>query len=243
MNLTNQFGISPLHYACFFGSKKVIDLLLDLGADINARDQDGATCLHYAINRGCVKTIKKLLIRGADRTIRKNDGRTPYELALDTNNLEIAKILQETNFFKKYLCMDSPIEPFKPSRNDLVLVVSFLLVITFKLFYIFKIHSIINYSFYEPVFESDENQNNSSFMNSSRESIYASTDGKDIYFKNLVKCTIDEQCIFETVITVTSLFLNLITVFCIIYFMCCIGAHINSKNKKRRRYNNSLIVI
>ena len=50
LNIKNKGGIIPLHYACYNGNKRVIDLLLDLGSDINAKDNDGNTPLHYAVN-------------------------------------------------------------------------------------------------------------------------------------------------------------------------------------------------
>lgn len=72
LNLKNLYGVTPLHYACYFGNRRAIDLLLDLGADINSKDDEGNTCLHFAINSGCIKTIKKLILRGVDKSIKRN---------------------------------------------------------------------------------------------------------------------------------------------------------------------------
>jgi len=50
LNFKNKGGIIPLHYACYCGNKRIIDLLLDFSSDINAQDNDGNTPLHYAVN-------------------------------------------------------------------------------------------------------------------------------------------------------------------------------------------------
>jgi ankyrin repeat protein len=51
-------GGSALHYAVRGGSKGVIAALLDLGADINAKDEDGLTPLDYAMGRGYVPFLQ-----------------------------------------------------------------------------------------------------------------------------------------------------------------------------------------
>ena len=48
-------GGSPLHYAVRGGgNRQVIQTLVELGADINAKDEDGLTALDYAMGRGYV---------------------------------------------------------------------------------------------------------------------------------------------------------------------------------------------
>ena len=51
-------GGSALHYAVRGGSKAVIAALLDLGADVNAKDEDGLTALDYAMGRGYVPFLQ-----------------------------------------------------------------------------------------------------------------------------------------------------------------------------------------
>ncbi len=53
--LQRSRGGSPLHYLVRgSGNRQVIEALLDLGLDINAKDEDGLTALDYAMGRGYV---------------------------------------------------------------------------------------------------------------------------------------------------------------------------------------------
>jgi ankyrin repeat protein len=52
-------GGSPLHYAVRAGgNRQVIQTLVELGADLNAKDEDGLTALDYAMGRGYVPFLQ-----------------------------------------------------------------------------------------------------------------------------------------------------------------------------------------
>jgi ankyrin repeat protein len=51
-------GGSALHYATRAGNKEVMTALIDLGIDVNAKDQDGLTALDYAMGRGYVPFLQ-----------------------------------------------------------------------------------------------------------------------------------------------------------------------------------------
>jgi ankyrin repeat protein len=51
-------GGSALHYATRAGNKEVMAALVDLGIDVNAKDEDGLTALDYAMGRGYVPFLQ-----------------------------------------------------------------------------------------------------------------------------------------------------------------------------------------
>ena len=59
----------------------VVDILLDAGADISARDRNACTPLHRAACMGRECAVKILLDAGADTLARNLQGRTPRDLA------------------------------------------------------------------------------------------------------------------------------------------------------------------
>jgi uncharacterized protein len=52
-------GGSALHYAVRGGNQQVVQALLDLGVDINVKDEDGLTALDYAMARGHVAFMQQ----------------------------------------------------------------------------------------------------------------------------------------------------------------------------------------
>ncbi len=85
-----------LTLAALMGHADIADLLIQNGADVNARGGDGGTALHAAAFLGHAEAAKVLINNGADATIRNNEGATPNDiLLLDWNTtLFIANLLQ-----------------------------------------------------------------------------------------------------------------------------------------------------
>lgn len=54
-------GKTPLHTACQTGGADCVSLLLDFGADINAKVTTGATPLHSCCYFGNIEPFKELL--------------------------------------------------------------------------------------------------------------------------------------------------------------------------------------
>ena len=102
IDLSNEYGITPLHYACFHGSANCVELLLDLQADINAIDKDGKSILIYAVFSGDIKIIKKLLMRGANKYLKDSEGRTAYDYAIKNNKFGIATLLKNYTYIEKF---------------------------------------------------------------------------------------------------------------------------------------------
>jgi ankyrin repeat protein len=80
--------------ACRNGHTAVAALLLEHGADVNAKGVFGGTGLHWAAINGHKDTVKFLVAHGADRTIR--DARfdaTPEGWAVEDHHDEIRELL------------------------------------------------------------------------------------------------------------------------------------------------------
>lgn len=88
----SRVGDTPLHIAALRGDIQAVNLLLDAGADINARGEDGFTALHYAVELCHPDVVRLLLERGADKEARfffDGSGETATELAQYISNNQV----------------------------------------------------------------------------------------------------------------------------------------------------------
>lgn len=69
--------------------KGYVDSMLNLGADVNARDEDDATALHWAAYHGLTDLIERLFKLGAYVNARDNDGKTPLAYAKDNETKQL----------------------------------------------------------------------------------------------------------------------------------------------------------
>lgn len=74
-------GWSPLHYAASGPEPRVVRLLLERGAAIDAEAPNGSTALMMAAQHGPEATIELLLARGADTRRRNQRGLQAIDLA------------------------------------------------------------------------------------------------------------------------------------------------------------------
>jgi len=71
------------------------ELLLEHGADINARDNEDQTPLHTAAEYGRVAVVKLLLTHGADVNSKDLRGDTPLQTAVWRLETEVAEIIRQ----------------------------------------------------------------------------------------------------------------------------------------------------
>jgi hypothetical protein len=82
---------SALHYAVFNGHDPVARLLIERGADINARSTNGSTPLMMAAREGREGLARMLLEFGADTTVENDWGEDAFVWAMRNGHPEIAK--------------------------------------------------------------------------------------------------------------------------------------------------------
>mgnify|MGYP000013169022 CR=1 FL=1 len=77
----HQEGWSPLHYAATGREPRIVAILLDRGAPINALSPNRTTPLMMAARYGAEGSVDLLLARGADRLLRNDLGLDASEFA------------------------------------------------------------------------------------------------------------------------------------------------------------------
>ena len=118
----NRFGITPLHHAARWGHKKIVELLIDKGADINAttntydetpldwammgrekaianliRKHGGKSGIYYSIflaaSKGNIEAVKQHITAGVDVNAKNSYGQPPLILAAYRDHKEIVELL------------------------------------------------------------------------------------------------------------------------------------------------------
>lgn len=92
VNTKDNHDVTPLMYAAAAGSVEAMKLLIDKGADVNARNMFESTALIWSATD--IRKIKLLLDRGADVNAVSKQGRTTLLLAaLSDHSAEIVRLL------------------------------------------------------------------------------------------------------------------------------------------------------
>jgi ankyrin repeat protein len=79
VNAKGPSGWTPIMYAALYGDGDAVRLLLDKGANPNARNNQGGTALMYAIDNE--EKTRLLLDHGADPNLHSGEGRTALQIA------------------------------------------------------------------------------------------------------------------------------------------------------------------
>ncbi|KAK4826919.1 hypothetical protein QYF61_012718 [Mycteria americana] len=87
-DLCNEDGLTALHQCCIDDYGDVVTVLLEAGADVNARDSELWTPLHAAATCGHLRLVQLLIQRGADLLAVNSDGNMPYDLCEDEVTLD-----------------------------------------------------------------------------------------------------------------------------------------------------------
>jgi uncharacterized protein len=98
-NLEDREGWSALHFAAQSGVAECVEVLLEVGANVDARDKFGNTPLWRAVfnYRGRGTVITRLLLAGSDPHALNRSGVSPASLAQTTANNEVARFFIDVN--------------------------------------------------------------------------------------------------------------------------------------------------
>jgi ankyrin repeat protein len=73
----------------------VVKLLLEKGADLEAKDEFGRTPLSWAAEEGHEGVVKLLLEKGADLEAKDEFGQTPLSRAAESGHEAVVKLLEK----------------------------------------------------------------------------------------------------------------------------------------------------
>ncbi|MCI4389782.1 hypothetical protein PGIGA_G00102320 [Pangasianodon gigas] len=94
LSVPNYSGHTCLHIASICGFLSLVENLVQLGADINAKEQcSGRTCLHLAVDLQNLALVQQLIALGADVNSVTYGGHVPYHLTFGRQNGEIRQQL------------------------------------------------------------------------------------------------------------------------------------------------------
>jgi len=81
VHITNDMGLTPLHFAAIRGYKDIAEFLILKGADINSQTDTGDSPLMWAAKREKSDLVELIVQKGATVDLKDNNGRTPLAWA------------------------------------------------------------------------------------------------------------------------------------------------------------------
>ncbi|MEX2236700.1 MAG: ankyrin repeat domain-containing protein [Dehalococcoidia bacterium] len=89
----NEMGVSAIHAASAADRSDIVALLIESGADVNARQQRDFTALHAAAQHGNAEMARMLLEAGADSGAVTNEGKAAADLAAQHGHDEVLTLV------------------------------------------------------------------------------------------------------------------------------------------------------
>ena len=142
LNIKNKSSWTPLHIACYRGNYEFVQYLINLGADMECKDNDNKTPLFYAAQSQNIKTVKYLILSGANKKVKDNKNKTVIEYTRDKN---IYNILENKNIFRVACKCETNYQSLKKHYRNIFMIILLIFMIIFHLFIILK-YKISNFA-------------------------------------------------------------------------------------------------
>jgi hypothetical protein len=96
IDIRNDTGLAPLHVAAEKGHVKVLEWLVEHGADLSAKDNRNQTALHAAAEHGHANAVDWLLHKGVDvAAVDKSGVRPAFHIAAHSGRVHILEMLAQ----------------------------------------------------------------------------------------------------------------------------------------------------
>ena len=96
-NASNNRACTPLHYVARDCLIECMQVLINHGARVDAKDSDGDSPLHWAAASKAIPCVEMLLRHDANPQLKNNKGNTPFEYASKHNLTRSIECLQKYN--------------------------------------------------------------------------------------------------------------------------------------------------
>jgi ankyrin repeat protein len=90
-----KIGIPAICSASKGGNNKMIEYLLSVGANINAKNMNGQNAIHLAAYFVKLETMKLLVSLGCDFNAKNGDGKTPLQVVQKYGKMESVAFLKQ----------------------------------------------------------------------------------------------------------------------------------------------------
>lgn len=123
----NENGKTALHLAAEKGNLKILQKLIEKGADVKAKDREGKSCLHLAVDFPDVVQYF-IQLDSTNINAQDNDGDTPLHHAVTNQNIEIIELLfkNDADPDSKNLEGEAPIHCFAREGTDVNVIKIFI---------------------------------------------------------------------------------------------------------------------
>jgi len=90
VNAKDEDGWTPLHFAA---TEEIAELLINEGADVNAKNKWSGTPLQWTARGGHKEIVELLIAKGANVSAKNDEDGTPLHLPADRGHTEVVELL------------------------------------------------------------------------------------------------------------------------------------------------------